>query len=131
VGALNRAMWWNMSSLLKTEIFSFLLKNSLLLKENYENGYKIMCLKADDWQVDVKNFQEFLKQSRYWGADSHLVRQEIPPIVRNPRFSTVFKTNQCCSLSWARRIQPTSIHITCLRSNLDVILNTRVHDWCF
>jgi len=61
-----------------------------------------MCLKADDWQVDVKNFQEFLKQSRYWGADSHSVRQEILPIVRNPRFITVFETTQRCSLSWAR-----------------------------
>jgi hypothetical protein len=56
-----------MSSLLKAGILSFLLKNSRLLKENYENGYKIMCLNADDWKLGVKNFQEFLKKSRYWG----------------------------------------------------------------
>jgi hypothetical protein len=67
-GVLNRVIWRQRSSLLKVEIFSFLLKKSLLLQENYENGYKIMCLNAHDWQLDVKNVQEFLKQSRYWGS---------------------------------------------------------------
>jgi hypothetical protein len=46
----------------------FSLEEQSPFTENYENGCKIMCLNADDWQLDVKNVQEFLKQNRYWGS---------------------------------------------------------------
>jgi hypothetical protein len=42
---------------------------------------KIMCLNAVDQQLDVKNIQEFLKQSRYWGADSQSVLQDFLPVI--------------------------------------------------
>jgi hypothetical protein len=52
---------------------------------------------------------KFIQQSPCWEANSHSPSQEVPSLLWNLRFFTMFTKAHHWSLSWARRIYPCPI----------------------
>jgi len=66
-----------------------------------------------------------MEQSPSWEADSHSASQEIPHLLWNPWFITLFTTARHWFLSWASLIQSTLSHAISLKSIQE--LSSRLH----
>jgi hypothetical protein len=50
---------------------------------NYGTCPSVEC--TEKWSVNIMQLTNYLRQSRYWEANSHSANQEIPRIWRNPK----------------------------------------------
>jgi len=75
--------------------------------------------------VGQRRISYSMEQSPFWETNRFSASQEIPRILWNPKFITVFTSARHMSLSWANLIQSTPLHPTSWKFIL--ILSSYLH----